>query len=120
VILYAVARGAPDLDERLADYEDEIDEASAAIEAAPGPPGIEPFRSDVLEALALQREFFGDAVALRRDGADMEAVYAIPTGRRASRLLKRAWGRMDRRYGSLWSRETRESVYHHLCALDLF
>lgn len=30
-----------------------------------------------------------------------------------------AWGRMQARYPS-WSPETRDSIYHHRCALDLF
>ena len=30
-----------------------------------------------------------------------------------------AWSRMQARYPA-WSAETRDSVYHHLCALDLF
>ncbi len=37
----------------------------------------------------------------------------------ASARLIAAWGKMSARYPA-WSAETRDSIYHHLCALDLF
>jgi len=43
------------------------------------------------------------------------ALTALP--RRLSGI--RAWSRMQARYPG-WSSETRDSIYHHLCALDLF
>ena len=49
----------------------------------------------------------------------MDDVWRIPEGRQASGRLIAAWGRMQARYPQ-WSRETSDSVYHHLCALDLF
>ena len=49
----------------------------------------------------------------------MAEVYPIAEGRQASGRLISAWGRMQARYPG-WSPETRDSIYHHLCALDLF
>ncbi len=49
----------------------------------------------------------------------MSEAYQVPEGRQASRHLFSAWARMQARYPS-WSRETADSIYHHLCALDLF
>ena len=83
------------------------------------PAGLEPFQQDVLEALELQRTFFSKAAAERERGGGMDVVYRIPKGRLASSRLIAAWGRMQARYPG-WPSETRESVYHHLCALDLF
>lgn len=49
----------------------------------------------------------------------MSDVYAVPEGRQASTRLVEAWARMEARYPGR-STETRDSIYHHLCALDLF
>ena len=49
----------------------------------------------------------------------MTEVYAVPQGRQASAKLISAWGRMQSRYPA-WATETKDSIYHHLCALDLF
>jgi hypothetical protein len=83
------------------------------------PDGLAPFREDVRQALALQQAFFARAMPMREGGADMAQVYRIAEGRQASARLVSAWGRMQSRYPA-WSAETRDSIYHHLCALDLF
>ena len=83
------------------------------------PAGLEPFQQDVLGALELQRTLFTKAEAARERGGSMDDVYRIPEGRLASSRLIAAWGRMRARYPG-WPSETRESIYHHLCALDLF
>ena len=49
----------------------------------------------------------------------MDAVWRIGEGRQASQRLIAAWGKMRARYPR-WSAETGNSIYHHLCALDLF
>jgi hypothetical protein len=85
-----------------------------------GPPsGLEAFRDDVAGALALQQEFFAKAVPLRQAGRGMSEVYQVPEGREASGRLIAAWTRMQARYPA-WSSQTKDSIYHHLCALDLF
>jgi hypothetical protein len=97
-------------------------ETTAAIvermRADPAPAGLQPFQDDVVSALALQQGFFRQSVAVRARGS-MTDVYGIPVGRQASVRLFAAWGRMTARYPA-WSVETRDSIYHHLCALDLF
>jgi hypothetical protein len=90
-----------------------------SVRAEPTPSGLEAFQDDVIEALSLQQAFFGKALPLRQGGGGMAEVYTIPEGRQASARLISAWRRMSARYGS-WPAETSESIYHHLCALDLF
>jgi len=98
-------------------------EATAGLLARQGaeavPAGLESFQQDVLAALELQRSFFAKAQALRQRGAGMDAAYRIPEGRLASSRLVAAWTRMQARYPG-WPPETSSSIYHHLCALDLF
>jgi hypothetical protein len=74
---------------------------------------------DVLAALALQQAFFSKAAALRQAGRGMDEVYSVAEGRQASARLVAAWSRMQARYPG-WPPETRDSIYHHFCALDLF
>lgn len=100
-------------------YQATTERLGRALAADAPPSGLEPFQLDVTAALGLQRTFFRRASELRRGGGGMGEVYAVPEGREASRLLRRAWGRMRARYPG-WSAETRDSIYHHLCALDLF
>jgi hypothetical protein len=89
-----------------------------AIEEAV-PVGLEPFQADVLGALELQQIFFAKAAALRQSGHGMDAVYGVREGREASARLIAARSRMQGRYPG-WPPATRDSIYHHLCALDLF
>ncbi len=83
------------------------------------PAGLEPFQQDLLRAFELQRSFFSKAAVARERGGSMDDVYRIPEGRQASGRLIAAWGRMQARYPG-WPSETSASIYHHLCALDLF
>jgi hypothetical protein len=83
------------------------------------PVGLEPFQAEVLGALDLQQAFFSKAAAVRQAGRGMDEVYAVTEGRQASARLIAAWSRMQARYPG-WPPETRDSIYHHLCALDLF
>jgi len=100
-------------------YRDTTAALLARQQAEAVPAGLEPFQQDLLAALELQRTFFARAVAERDRGSPMDAVYQVPEGRLASSRLIAAWGRMQARYPG-WPAETRESIYHHLCALDLF
>ena len=103
----------------LARYQEATSGLSARVQDDPPPAGLEAFRDDVGGALALQQAFFAKAVPLRQSGRGMPEVYAIAEGRQASSRLIAAWGRMQARYPA-WSAETKDSIYHHLCALDLF
>ena len=104
---------------RLLRYRETTEALLARQTAEVVPAGLEPFQHDVLGALELQRTFFSKAEAERERGGSMDDVYRIPEGRLASSRLIAAWGRMQARYPG-WPSETRESIYHHLCALDLF
>lgn len=87
--------------------------------AEPTPKSLEVFRTEVAEAMELQMAFFTKAYAQRRSGQSFEQVIGIAEGRQASGKLQSAWGIMSARYPS-WSAATKDSIYHHLCALDLF
>jgi hypothetical protein len=103
----------------LARYQEAVRGLAARQRADGVPAGLETFQQDVLAALALQLEFFAEATRLREAGRGMEEAYRVPAGRQASSRLVAAWSRMQARYPA-WSAETRDSIYHHLCALDLF
>jgi hypothetical protein len=80
---------------------------------------LKPFQDHVVSAVVLQAQFFNKAIALRAGGYSMEQVFALPEGHQASQLLVQAFQEMEYRFPS-WSQATRDSIYHHLCALDLF
>lgn len=103
----------------LADYRRTTGEALAKIRAETVPAGLEKFRDDVAAAIELQRVAFEQAVKARVGGAPVGAEYRVPESRAASQRLIAAWTKMMRHYPDL-SAEMRDSVYHHLCALDLF
>lgn len=108
-----------DLPAALARYQDATTQLALRLGAEPTPAGLASFQEDVRQALELQQGFFAKAAPLREAGRSMAEVYQIPEGRQASARLIAAWGRMQSRYPS-WSAETKDSIYHHLCALDLF
>jgi len=118
VLLKALEEGR-DLPAAHARYEETTRALAARLRAEAAPEGLGAFQEDVGQALALQQAFFARAVPLRQSGRGMPEVYQIPEGRSASARLISAWGRMQARYPS-WSAETRDSIFHHLCALDLF
>jgi len=113
------------LDERqgmsdaLARYLGETEALAGRQKADAVPEGLGPFQKDVLAALELQQAFFRKALPLREAGRGMDVAYQVPEGRQASARLVAAFGQMQARYPS-WSAETRDSIYHHLCALDVF
>ena len=103
----------------LARYRDTTRGLAARQGSEAVPVGLEPFQADVLGALELQQIFFAKAAALRQSGRGMDAVYGVREGREASARLIAAWSRMQGRYPG-WPPATRDSIYHHLCAMDLF
>jgi hypothetical protein len=108
-----------DLEASLLRYQEATRELASKLAGDQPPGGLAPFQEDVRQALALQQAFFAKAVPLREGGGDMAQVYQIAEGRLASARLISAWGRMQARYPG-WSAATRDSIFHHLCALDLF
>jgi hypothetical protein len=120
VLLHALeGEGRSNLEATLARYVQALEGIEARERDDAPPSGLGPFQADILAAYALQRAFFDKAVPARRGGTPMSTVYGIAEGRQASARLIAAWGRMQARYPS-WPEATRDSIYHHLCALDLF
>jgi hypothetical protein len=89
------------------------------LRAEPTPKGLESFRNQVMNAILLQVKFFDKASLAAEANTPFNQLMQIPEGRQASSLLINAFGQMSARYPQ-WSAETKDSIYHHLCALDLF
>jgi hypothetical protein len=107
------------LQEPLERYLSATEEAKERIAAEAVPAGLDAFAGDVRAAIEKQQSFFRAAVESRSRGAEWNELFQHADGRAASQRLISAWSRMQQRYPQ-WSPELRESVYHHLCALDLF
>jgi hypothetical protein len=120
VLLAATEKNQTGLEPRLADYLRTTDETLRKIEAEPVPDGLAPFAGNVTNAIELQRTFFRKAVDARAHGTSYQQMFRIPEARQASRLLLGAWSKMAHRYHGAWSPEIKNSLYHHLCALDFF
>lgn len=119
LVLLKALEERQDLDARLGRYLSELEPVVQRQRDDRVPAGLEPFQQDVLSALGLQQAFFSKAVPMRDAGRGMDEAYRIAEGRQASARLIAAWSRMQARYPG-WPAATRDSVYHHLCALDLF
>ena len=113
-------RGDRKLDAPLSAYLRTTDEAVRRIEAEPIPKGLSPFSADVVSAIRLQSAFFRRAVTARQRGTSLESIFGFPEARTASNRLLAAWSKMEHRYNGAWTPATKDSIYHHLCALDLF
>lgn len=118
-VLLSVLGQRDDASQARADYNTTTADALTRLAAEPVPEGLEAFHADTVKAIELLRAFFEQAVPLRTGGASMKEMHTIPEGREASQRLHAAWAAMEARYGA-WSPEVKHSVYHHLCALDLF
>jgi hypothetical protein len=118
VLLKALEEGQG-MSPALARYLEQTEALAGRQKADAVPEGLGPFQQDVLAALELQQGFFRKALPLREAGRGMDVAYQLPEGRQASARLIAAFGQMQARYPS-WSSATRDSIYHHLCALDLF
>jgi len=119
LVMLKALEGSEGLDAALERYLAATALARERLAAQTPPAGLEPFVKDVLNALDLQVSFFRSGVKVRAGGASLQQVYQHPDGRRASAALFSAWAQMQRRYPA-WSAEVSGSIYHHLCALDLF
>lgn len=85
----------------------------------PVPKGLEGFRNDVVNAVDKQIVFFRAAASARQSGKTSREVLQIPQAKEASSLLVSAWGKVQTRYPGM-SAAVKDSMYHHLCALDVF
>lgn len=83
------------------------------------PKGLEGFRNDVVNGLDKQIAFFQKASKMRADGKSAQDIMTIPEGKVASSLYMSAWQKIATRYPSM-SAQVKDSMYHHLCALDIF
>jgi len=119
VLQKALVAGGPALEAAHADYRRNTGEALAKIRAERVPSGLEEFGEDVASAIELQRMAFSRAVRARAGGEPAGQEYRAPEARGASQKLMAAWAAMTQRY-SAWTPEMKDSVYHHLCALDFF
>lgn len=115
----ALAQGGAPIVAAHAQYRRTTGDALAKIRAEPMPAGLEKFTENVTAALELQRTAFEKAVQVRASGGAAGEEYRVPEGRAASQRLIAAWRKMTQRYPE-WPREMQDSIYHHLCALDLF
>lgn len=95
-------------------------DAVTKITAEKAPTGLEPFKQNIISALAYQMNFYAKANAAKSRGQTWQEMTAsIPEGRSASGQLFAAWDKMQSRYPG-WTSDTKDSIYHHLCALDIF
>ncbi len=85
----------------------------------PTPKGLEGFRNDVVNAVDKQIVFFRSAATARQSGKSSQEVLQIPQAKEASSLLMNAWVKIQSRYPGI-SAHVKDSMYHHLCALDVF
>jgi len=102
-----------------ASYYAKTTQARQKIMTEPVPAGLQAFRDGVVQALDQQILFFARAAKARSSGTSFQAVMEYSEGRNASNLLLQAWGVLQSKYPAL-SQPVKESMYHHLCALDLF
>lgn len=83
------------------------------------PKGLEGFRNDVVNGLDKQVVFFQKAAQMRSQGKSAQDIMSIPEGKLASSLYISAWQKISSRYPNM-STSVKDSMYHHLCALDIF
>ena len=119
LVLLKALNDEQDVGAQSAKYRASIDKIVAASRDDSPPSGLENFHRDVISAVELQRAFFQKAGPMRTAGKSMDAVFQLPEGRDASGRLMSAWQAMAARYPA-WPDNTKDSIYHHLCALDFF
>lgn len=119
MVMLSALNGSSGFSSAYANYYSQIAAQRAKIMAEPTPSGLETFKAQVVSAIDNQCSFFDKAQKMRQQGSSFETVMQVPEGRTASQMLMAAWNEMAKRYPS-WSPEVKDSIYHHLCALDLF
>jgi hypothetical protein len=90
------------------------------LKSVTAPKGLESFQSDVESAINLQVDFFKSAAKKHSEGTSYDSLMAIPEGKQASQKLFSAWDEMQKRYWFFWNGPSKDCIYHHLCALDLY
>jgi hypothetical protein len=100
-------------------YKTVIQSQFTRLDGLDTPRGLEQFQEDLVAALKLQETFFEKAATASYNGEEMKQIMAIPEAREASNRLISAWSIMETRYPTCDS-ASKDSLYHHICALDLF
>lgn len=119
LVLKVLGQSGGNYDAAAATYQASMTPALAKLKAEPIPAGLEAFHAGLVAAFDFQVSFFAEAAVARKAGKTWDQMMAIPSGRAASKQLFAAWAEMERRYPK-WSPAVKDSIYHHLCALDLF
>lgn len=119
MVMLAALNGSSGFSTAYSTYYAQIAALRSKILAEPTPSGLENFRAEVVSAIDNQCSFFDKAQKMRQQGSSFQEVMQVPEGKTASQMLMAAWNEMAKRYPS-WSPEVKDSIYHHLCALDLF
>lgn len=118
-LLHAVSRRG-DASQAHAAYVATSDDALTRLQAEPVPSGLVTFHEDVIAAIKLHRTHFERLMVARQNTREGPVDLShITEGRQASQHLGAAWSAMEGRYDE-WSPEVKDSIYHHLCALDLY
>lgn len=119
MVMLSALNGSGGFSTAYSTYYGQIAALRAKILAEPTPGGLETFKAQVVSAIDNQCSFFDKAQKMRQQGKPYDEVMQVPEGKTASQMLMAAWNEMSKRYPS-WSPEVKDSIYHHLCALDLF
>jgi hypothetical protein len=101
-------------------YEKVLREQLEKLKTVSPPSGLEPFKADVVKAISLQMDFFQKAVKAKANKVEMYSIMGMPEGKQASQYLFAAWDEIQRRYLFFWGGSSKDCIYHHLCAFDLF
>jgi hypothetical protein len=101
-------------------YEKAVREQLEKLKTVSPPSGLEPFKADVIKAISLQIDFFRKAVKAKEAKTDINSIMSMPEGKQASQYLFAAWDEIQRRYLFFWGGSSKDCIYHHLCAFDLF
>jgi hypothetical protein len=119
MVMLSALNGSSGFSSAYSTYYGQIAALRAKILAEPTPGGLETFKAQIVSAIDNQCSFFDKAQKMRQQGKSFDEVMQVPEGKTASQMLMAAWNEMSKRYPS-WSPEVKDSIYHHLCALDLF
>jgi hypothetical protein len=119
LVLLKAMEARLEIADSAAGYRAAVSKLLDALRSDTPPDGLAQFHRDVISAIELQDEFFRKSAPMRDAGAAMSEVFSVPEGREASGRLMAAWGAMASRYPD-WPSDTKDSIYHHLCALDFF
>lgn len=118
-VLLEAFNSSGDGSQAYANYVTVTDDALVSLKAEPVPAGLETFHQDVIASIDLHRTYFRKLKAARVGVSGSIDGRQFTEGQEASGRLMNAWNAMQARYEG-WSPAVKDSVYHHLCALDLY